>query len=161
MSKKQVDKTTKKGFFRRHKILTIILILVIVIVGISSCNGGSSDSDYTAIDISTLETKDVMNGIKTEKIGEYETVNCDNTKLTDEELIKFYKEYIKGKDYNWVQIMFSDGTGLHFAGSDYFFTYSTIDKENGATDTKGTGYIITDEGEDKERVEYEGEDYTK
>ena len=159
MSKKQIDETKKKGFFRRHKILTIILILFIVIIGISSCNGG--DTGYNAIDINTLETKDVMNGIKTEKIGEYETVNCDNTKLTDEELIKFYKEYIKDKDYNWVQIMFSDGTGLHFAGSSYVFTYSTIDEENGATNTKGTGYIITDEGEDKERVEYEGEDYTK
>lgn len=105
--------------------------------------------------IGTPSERPVMNGTKTERIGTYLDAVCNNEFLTDEELIQFYKDYVKDTDYNWVQLRFSDGTGLYF--SDCFFTYCTLDVENGISNEKGNGVIYIESN----KVEYEGEDYTK
>lgn len=115
----------------------------------------NEDKEFEYISIGTPSERPVMNGIKTERIGTYLDAVCNNTSLTDEELIQFYKDYVKDTDYNWVQLRFPDGTGLHF--SDIFFSYCTLDIENGVSNEKGHGRILLYNNE----VEYEGVDYTK
>ena len=114
-----------------------------------------ANKKFEYVSIGTPTERPVMNGTKTERIGTYLDAVCNNKTLTDKELIQFYKDYVRDTDYNWVQLRFSDGKGLHFSGN--YFTYCTLDVENGISSEKGNGVIYPNEN----KVEYDGKDYTK
>lgn len=71
---------------------------------------------------------DVMNGTKTEKLGEYAyiTVPLETMKkVTMEQYDEFCDQKVQDSGYNWVTIDFGNGSGLQFQGStpaDILFT---------------------------------------
>lgn len=79
-----------------------------------------------------IQTKPVMNGLKTEQIGTWAYVVTTKETImsaTDEQVHAFLKE-IEEKGYNWFNIFFEDGTGLDasFANA---LDYGPVDAEEG------------------------------
>ena len=53
----------------------------------------------------------VMNGPRTEKIGEYSYILADSSECTDEALIDWYNNYIRKNDFNYSFIVYTDMEG--------------------------------------------------
>lgn len=53
----------------------------------------------------------VMNGPRTEKIGEYSYILADSSECTDEVLIDWYNNYIRKNDFNYSFIVYTDMEG--------------------------------------------------
>lgn len=89
-----------------------------------------------------LKVSDVMNGTKTEKLGEYAYVTVAHETMknvTMEQFADFCNQKVKDSGYNWVTIDFGDGTGLQFAGSTISVaTYGTLDEEECIVNSEGT-----------------------
>jgi hypothetical protein len=85
---------------------------------------------------------DVMNGTKTEKLGEYAyiTVPLETMKkVTMEQYDEFCDQKVQDSGYNWVTIDFGNGSGLQFQGSTpAVATYGTLDNEECIEESKGT-----------------------
>lgn len=54
------------------------------------------------------QIKNVMNGVRTEKIGEYSVIRIDSSAVTDEVLADWYYNYVSVHDFNWSMILYSD-----------------------------------------------------
>lgn len=52
--------------------------------------------------------KDVMNGFRTEKIGEYSVVEIESSQVTEENLEDWYFNYVEKNDFNWSIILYTD-----------------------------------------------------
>lgn len=91
-----------------------------------------------------VQVHEVMNGAKTEVIGERAEVvfSKDVAKtLTKEQFVEFCYEVVDGSGYNWFTISFEDGTGIVFAGSNASnATYGEIDADGAILE--GYGYIM-------------------
>lgn len=85
---------------------------------------------------------DVMNGTKTEKLGEYAYVTVPletMKKVTMEQYDEFCDQKVEDSGYNWVTIDFGNGSGLQFQGSTpSVATYGTLDNEECIEESKGT-----------------------
>ena len=85
---------------------------------------------------------DVMNGTKTDKLGEYAyiTVPLETMKkVTMEQYDEFCDQKVQDSGYNWVTIDFGNGSGLQFQGSTpAVATYGTLDNEECIEESKGT-----------------------
>ena len=80
-----------------------------------------------------VTVKEVMNGTKTEVIGEWAQIVVAKELATEtsmEEFAEFCNTAVKDSGYNWYTISFGDGTGIQFQGSvSYVATYGTIDND--------------------------------
>lgn len=89
-----------------------------------------------------VQVGDVMNGTKTEKIGEWAEIRISKEVLknvTQEQYAEFCESVVKDSGYNWFTITCEDGTGIQFAGSVYTVaTYGKLDNEGCITETTGT-----------------------
>ena len=56
----------------------------------------------------TAEIKDVMNGSRTEKIGEYSICKVNSEELTLDELTDWYFNYVEKNDFNYSIILYTD-----------------------------------------------------
>lgn len=56
----------------------------------------------------TAIIKPVMNGSRTEKIGEYSIIETDSSLITDESLADWYFNYVMNNDFNWCMILYTD-----------------------------------------------------
>ena len=56
------------------------------------------------------EVKDIMNGIRTEKIGEYSIIRANSSDVTIESLADWYFNYVTKNDFNWCMIIYTDKT---------------------------------------------------
>ena len=54
------------------------------------------------------QVKDVMNGSRTEKIGEYSIIEISSEEVTDEALTDWYFNYVAKNDFNWCMILYTD-----------------------------------------------------
>lgn len=85
---------------------------------------------------------DVMNGTKTEKLGEYAYITVPleiMKKVTMEQYDEFCDQKVQDSGYNWVTIDFGNGAGLQFQGSTpAVATYGTLDNEECIEESKGT-----------------------
>lgn len=52
--------------------------------------------------------KDVMNGFRTEKLGEYSIVYIDSSLVTEENLNDWYFNYVSQNNFNWCMILYTD-----------------------------------------------------
>lgn len=52
--------------------------------------------------------KDIVNGSRTEKIGEYSIINIDSKQVTKEALTDWYFNYVATHDFNWCMILYTD-----------------------------------------------------
>lgn len=104
-----------------------------------------SDNPLIAAEISV---SDVMNGTKTEKIGEWAEIRVNKDVLksvTQEQYAEFCEQVVKDSGYNWFTISCEDGTGIQFSGSiSYVATYGTLDNEGCITETTGTIMLESD-----------------
>lgn len=89
-----------------------------------------------------MHVGDVMNGTRTEKLGEYAYISVPlmtMQNVTMEQYAEFCNQRVEDSGYNWVTINFRDGTGLQFAGSTPIVaTYGTLDNEQCIEESKGT-----------------------
>lgn len=96
-----------------------------------------------------VKVGDVMNGTKTEKLGEYAyvTVPLDTMKkVTMEQYDEFCDQKVSDSGYNWVTIDFGNGYGLQFQGSTAAVaTYGSLDNEECIEEQLG---IVMMTGED-------------
>jgi len=64
-----------------------------------------------------VEVKDVMNGTRTEKIGEYVVIKADSKICTEEAIADIYYNYFEKNDFNWIALIYTDkndNTGIYF-----------------------------------------------
>lgn len=54
------------------------------------------------------KVKDVFNGIRTEKIGQYSIIECSSTEINEEVLADWYYNYVSQNNFNWCMILFTD-----------------------------------------------------
>lgn len=89
-----------------------------------------------------LQVGDVMNGTRTDKIGEYAYIEISREKMknvTIEQYAEFCSEVVKDSGYNWVTIDFGDGFGIQFQGSiPSISSYGSLDTERCITEQVGT-----------------------
>lgn len=52
--------------------------------------------------------KDVMNGFRSEKIGEYSIIEIKSDQVTEEILVDWYFNYVEKNDFNWCMILYTD-----------------------------------------------------
>lgn len=100
--------------------------------------------------IFTVETKPVMNGTKTKRIGTWGYILTTKEllgRLTDQQL----HDLLAAQDtagYNWFNVFFEDGTGIYYLASmgGAYFEYGAVDPAEGGavdtTDVAGAGVFI-------------------
>lgn len=91
-------------------------------------------------------TADVMNGLGTEKIGEWgyiEITKSDMAAVTSDQITEFCQNKCDNSGLNWIGIIFEDGTGLHITPGSWFIQmdYGTIDVET-ATFSDKVGAVM-------------------
>lgn len=96
-----------------------------------------------------LQVEDVMNGTRTEKIGEYAyiRVSLETMKnITMEQYAEFCSQVVKDSGYNWVTIDFGNGNGIQFQGSiPSIASYGSLDTERCIVETVGTIMMTGDD----------------
>ena len=55
-----------------------------------------------------VEIIDVMNGTRTEKLGEYSLIKTNSGNVSIEALTDWYFNYVQENDYNWCMILYTD-----------------------------------------------------
>lgn len=79
------------------------------------------------------QTAPVMNGSKTEQIGERGYIRVTKAVLkevTNEQMVEFVEKRVKDSGLNWVSIICGDGTGIAFLGSsEFILTYGDMDPD--------------------------------
>ena len=81
-----------------------------------------------------VQTRPVMNGFKTERIGTWayiETTKEFMAGVTDQQLYDFLSE-LSAEEYNWFNVFFEDGTGL-WTISPVFVEYGEADRNEGGS----------------------------
>lgn len=107
-----------------YKTSTKVLISILFIMGgltsltastvaVTEENGNIVESESDNIIQSeriydNVEIVDVMNGSKTEKIGEYSLISADSFEITDDVLDDWYFNHVAITDYSWYIIVYSD-----------------------------------------------------
>ena len=95
-----------------------------------------------------IQIGDVLNGTKTEKLGEWAEIQIGKETLkeiTQEQFSEFCNGTVRDSGYNWFTISCEDGTGIQFAGSiPYVSTYGSLDNEGCIAESIGTITIQED-----------------
>lgn len=96
--------------------------LIYIMIGMSSNSGRTStpvdntqSSQNTSISASTeahiydsVEIRDVLNGVRSQKLGEYSVIYAASTECTEEALVDWYYNFVQVHDYNYNVIIFTD-----------------------------------------------------
>ncbi len=96
-----------------------------------------------------LCTDFVLNGSKTDVIGQRAYIKLSKSglkEITLDEYREFCEAVVDNSIYNWISIICDDGTGIQFAGSQYFFaSYGAIDYEGCITQEEGVIHYTGEE----------------
>lgn len=96
-----------------------------------------------------LQVGDVMNGTRTEKLGEYAyiRVSLETMKnITMEQYAEFCSQVVKDSGYNWITIDFGNGNGIQFQGSiPSIASYGSLDAEGCIVESIGTIMLTGDD----------------
>lgn len=93
----------KEGGKKLGCLIPIVVVIVLFIVFLLIPTGSSETHIYDKAEI-----HDVVNGSRTEKIGEYSIIKIDSASVTDDALSDWYFNYVEKNDYNWCMILYSD-----------------------------------------------------
>lgn len=158
---------------KRRKLLIAALLLVALLLPLTSCgwvtltdgpqaetsgpeqdppaeSSAPSDAPTPTVSNPLMEaeffTADVMNGLGTEKIGEWgyiQIAKSDMANMTGNQLTEFCQNKCDNSGLNWIGIIFEDGTGLHITPGSWFvqMDYGTIDVET-ATFSDKVGAVM-------------------
>lgn len=81
----------------------------------TSQDQAAESQNYGGID-TDINEHPLMNGANTKQIGTYATTNYDSSTTTDKNIIDFYNNQIKGKDYNYF-ILIDNTKSIKFIGN--------------------------------------------
>lgn len=154
------------GTMIKAMIATVVVCLLILAVFVivprigkesdSEVDGATPGIHHTEVEQSDNNTLnddityyDVLNGSKTEVIGQRGVVSLDKTfltsQVTEEQFIEYVSAVVKDSGCNWFTIDFGDGTGIVFVGSMIeFFDYGTLDDIGRADKIYCTAYLRGD-----------------
>lgn len=125
----------KKG--SKSKVALVILAIIIIFVGVNSCSDDSKDNRSAGGDTSSTvqddsgqssktpeseetpksedahiydnaQIKDVLNGTRDTKLGEYSVISVDSSECTIDALSDWYFNYVSVNDFNWCMILYAD-----------------------------------------------------
>ena len=136
----------------KHKKLLIAAVVVVLLLVASACGGNRSGektvpasspaptasepakpaSSENPLMVADLKTGDILNGFQTEKIGEFgyiEISKAEMQSVTGDQLTEFCKNRVDGSGFNWVAIVFEDGTSLRVVPSSWQVSipYGSVD----------------------------------
>ena len=57
------------------------------------------------------QVKDMLNGFRTEKLGEYSVIYADSSECTDDVIVDWYMNYVSVNDFNYSFIIYTDKKG--------------------------------------------------
>ncbi len=138
----------KKGRKNMKKLISIILLTMALAVCLSACGGSSEPAPEPAEEpteshiYDNAVVIDMMNGPRTEKIGEYSVIEAPSTDITEDVLNDWFYNYIEKTDYSFYIISFTDKPGFGVHGMNTMITvnaglnvdengdYSVISGEN-------------------------------
>jgi len=106
--KKDKGTSVKKPIYKKWWFWVIIVVIISAIFGNM---GGEDENDTPKAEThiyDKAQVKDVMNGSRTEKIGEYSIIEIDSKDVTIEALTDWYFNYVSVNDYNWCMILYTD-----------------------------------------------------
>ncbi len=104
------------------------------------------------------QVKPVMNGVRTEKIGEYSIIRIASEEATEEALADWYFNYVSQNNFNWCMILYTDKENIGVYANnglvekdlpfeeDEYGDYSVGSSDN------STLYVPTEEGTLKEMI---------
>ncbi|WP_418745088.1 hypothetical protein [Evtepia gabavorous] len=114
MKKEKDNSSVKKPLYKKW------WFWVIIVVALSAIFGNMGDKDENKPEqvekveeveshiYDSAQVKDVMNGSRTEKIGEYSIIEISSEEVTDEALTDWYFNYVAKNDFNWCMILYTD-----------------------------------------------------
>lgn len=108
--------------------------------------------------------KDVMNGFRTEKIGEYSVIEIASDQITEDSLADWYFNYVSKNDFNWCMILYTDknnNEGIYansgYVSKDVMFEVNEYGDYALGDSSNCTMYYSTDDGNLIEKTEPETE----
>lgn len=113
-------------------ILTLTISISLLTIG---CGEKTALGEY--------HEESVNNGLG-EEIGTRLVVTSNDKNITDENIIKFYNETVKGNKYKYITVDLGNGEGLVF-NNDNFFIKGSIDENGMISKTKELGQIKDNE----------------
>lgn len=125
-------------------ILSVVFAIWFAIICIGA-NGGSSTTPTSTLATQThlydkAEIKDVVNGSRTEKIGEYSIIKVSSADVTEESLTDWYFNYVIKNNYNWCMILYTDkndNTGVYAVSG-------MVQKDVGFEEDEYNDYMLAD-----------------
>ena len=108
MKEKEAKSNTKKPIYRKWWFWVIIVVILAAIFGNMGGNDEGNSKQVFFHIYNNAQVKDVMNGSRTEKIGEYSFIETTSDEVTEEALIDWYFNYVANNDFNWCMILYSD-----------------------------------------------------
>lgn len=106
--------------------------------------------------------KDVMNGSRDKKLGEYAVIKANSSECTEEAIADIYFNYFKKNNFNWITLLYTDkndGSGIYFNNAmigvndifvqDKYGDYSVITPDDEIV------YIPNDDGKTITKMEFD------
>lgn len=88
-----------------------LVAILFVLVTLSACGDARTDESQEPAPehfYDNAEIKPVMNGDRSEKIGEYSVVSVLSDEMTEDALEDWYFNYVAEHNYNWCMILYAD-----------------------------------------------------
>jgi hypothetical protein len=108
MKDKATKSNGKKPIFKKWWFWVIIVVVLSAIFGNMGSNDENKPEQAESHIYDNAQVKDVMNGSRTEKIGEYSIIEAKSDEVTVEALTDWYFNYVSKNDFNWCIILYSD-----------------------------------------------------
>ncbi len=147
------------------------VIVVFIVIGIFTPKKDSTDSNSKTTEATVeshiydnAEVKDVMNGTRNDKIGEYSIIRITSEEATEEALTDWYFNYVDKNEFNWCMILYTDkdnNMGVYsikgMVEKDLYFNEDEYGDYSVGESSNSIMYVPTEEGTLKEMVFDESE----
>lgn len=151
MKDTQAQDKVKKPIYKKWWFWVIIVVVLSAIFGNMGSKDESKPEQVESHIYDNAQIKDVMNGSRTEKIGEYSIIEISSDKVTDEALTDWYFNYVVKNDFNWCMILYTDkddNSGVYanngYVEKDIIFEKDQYDDYMVGDSSKATMYGPTD-----------------
>ncbi len=152
MKDKQAQNKVKKPIYKKWWFWVIIVVVLSAIFGNMGSKDESKPEQVESHIYDNAQIKDVMNGSRTEKIGEYSIIEISSDKVTDEALTDWYFNYVEKNDFNWCMILYTDkddNSGVYAIDTmiqkDLFFEQDGHGDYSVGDSSNATVYVPTDD----------------